>query len=75
MSVFDLRAGESAKISSVDLCGAEAKRLFSLGVKKGVRVTVLAFSLFKSAALLSVPPVRVALRKNIALKISVERCA
>ena len=73
MNVFDLSAGESAKIVRVNLEGAAAGRLSSLGVKQGATVRALAFSLFKSSVLLSVPPVRVALRKSVATQIEVEK--
>lgn len=75
MSVFDLSAGESAEIVSVNESGAALKRLASLGVVAGAKVTAVAFSLFKSAVLLSVPPVRVSLRRAVAEKIEVKKCA
>ena len=73
MTVFDLSAGESAKITAVGVSGAAAQRLVSLGVVRGATVRALAFSLFKSSVLISVPPVRVALRRAVASQIEVEK--
>ncbi|MBD5631723.1 MAG: ferrous iron transport protein A [Clostridia bacterium] len=72
MSVFDLKMGESGKISRINLTGAAKARLTSLGIKEGQRVEVLSFSLFKSSVLISCAAVRVGVRKSLARKIEVE---
>lgn len=71
MSVFDLKKGEEAKIVSVAVDGAAGERLSSLGIKKGQRVKVIAFSLFSGSVLISVGYNRVAIRKSVALRIEV----
>ena len=75
MSVFDLSAGESGYIKSCNLAGSAAARLVSLGVVAGKKITVLAFSLFKSSVLIGCGPVRLGLRKALAKQIEVEKCA
>lgn len=71
MTVFDLKKGESAKVTKINLAGAEAARLSALGLNAGTYVQVLSFSLFKSAVLLSFGAVRVGIRKPLAVKIEV----
>lgn len=75
MSVFDLKAGECAYIKGCALSGNAEIRLRSLGIIAGKKVTVIAFSLFKSSVLLSCGAVRVGIRKAIAKSIEVEKCA
>lgn len=75
MSVFDLKKGECAYIKSCNLSGNASSRLLSLGVTAGKKVTVIAFSLFKSSVLLSCGAVRLAIRKGLAQQIEVEKCA
>lgn len=75
MSVFDLKKGESAYIKSSNLSGNAYTRLSSLGITAGRKVTVIAFSLFKSSVLLSCGAVRLAIRKSLAKQIEVEKCA
>ena len=53
MSVFDLKAGECAEISRIDIEGGARSRLDALGIKVGEKVEVIAFSLFKSSVLIS----------------------
>lgn len=72
MSIFDLKAGESAVISRIDVTGGARARLDALGVKVGERAEVIAFSLFKSSVLISCAAVRVGVRKALAKKIEVE---
>ena len=74
MSVFDLKKGESGEIVSVAADGAAGERLSSLGIKKGEKVTVIAFSLFSGSVLISVGYNRVAVRKSVAQKIEVRAC-
>ncbi len=74
MSVFDLKRGESGKITVVNVDGSAGERLQSLGFKRGQQVTVHAFSLFKGSVLVSVGYNRVAIRKSVATRIEVVRC-
>lgn len=71
MSVFDLKAGEIAEISRIDIEGGARARLDALGIKVGEKVEVIAFSLFKSSVLISCAAVRVGVRKALAKKIEV----
>lgn len=72
MSLFDLKRGESAKISAIKVVGSARTRLTALGITVGETVEVLSFSLFKSSVLISCNAVRVALRKPIAKQIEVK---
>ena len=74
MSVYDLKAGDTAEIVKIDLSGSAASRLNSLGITSGKRVCVLAFSLFKSSVLIGCGAVRVGLRKAVADRIEVKPC-
>ena len=71
MSVFDLKAGHSARIVKINLEGGAAARLTSLGITTGKRVTALAFSLFKSSILIGCGAVRLGIRKSLARQIEV----
>lgn len=75
MSVYDLKAGERAEIVSIEVSGSGAARLQSLGITVGKKVTVLAFSLFKTGVLIGCGAVRVGVRRDIAKLIGVEKCA
>lgn len=72
MSVYDLKMGQSGKISAIRVEGSAAARLSSLGITVGRRVTALAFSLFKSSVLIGCGSVRLGLRKSLAGLIEVE---
>ncbi len=74
MSVFDLKAGDCALIKNCVISGSAAARLKSLGIVSGKKVTVIAFSLFKSSVLLSCGAVRLAIRKALAMQLEVEKC-
>ncbi len=71
MSVFDLKAGECARITDIALEGGARSRLDALGIKVGEKVEVIAFSLFKSSVLISCVAVRIGVRKALAKKIEV----
>ena len=71
MSVFDLKAGECARITDIALEGGARSRLDALGIKVGEKVEVIAFSLFKSSVLISCAAVRVGVRKAHEKKIEV----
>ncbi|HBN13302.1 MAG TPA: hypothetical protein DD415_06775 [Clostridiales bacterium] len=75
MSVLNLKAGECARIVRVNATGGVAARLNSLGITAGKRISVLAFSLFKTGILLGCGAVRVGIRKSLAAEIEVEKCA
>lgn len=72
MNVFNLKQGEVARITRINLSGGAFERLAALGFKVGEKVEVLSFSLFKSSVLLSCNAVRLGVRKSIAQKIEVE---
>ena len=72
MDVFNIPVGGKAKITSVDAAGVEGARLRSLGIVRGAEIRLLAFSLFKSAALVSVNGARVSIRRRLAARIKVE---
>lgn len=74
-SVFNLKTGESGKILAVNVSGNAAARLNSLGITAGKRITVLSYSLFKSAVLIGCGAVRLGIRKSLARQIEVEKCA
>lgn len=73
MTVFDLKRGDSATVTAVNLSGGLKARLTALGIKSGEKVRVLGFSLFKSSVLISCSAVRVAIRKGSAEKIEVRK--
>lgn len=73
MTVFQLKAGERARITSVGVGGAAAERLRALGIVRGAYITVLAFSLFRSSVLVGAGYARVSMRRETALGIEVER--
>ena len=73
MTVLDLKKGDKAIVKRVNLSGGAAARLASLGLKNNTCVTILSFSLFKSAVLLSFNAVRLGIRRPIAEQIEVER--
>lgn len=72
MSVYDLKAGQSARIVKIKIEGGAAARLASLGITTGKRITALAFSLFKSSVLIGCGAVRLGVRKSLAVLIEVE---
>ncbi len=72
MSVFDLKKGESGTVTTVAVDGAAGERLASLGVRKGQKVTAVAFSLFKGSVLITIGYNRLAIRKSVAQRIGVE---
>lgn len=72
MSVFDLKAGQSGRITKINVQGAAAERLAALGFKCGASVCALSFCLFNTGVLVGVGATRVALRKKIAALVEVE---
>ena len=75
MNIYELKIGESGKITKINLTGGGATRLNSLGITVGKRVTALSYSLFKSSILIGCGAVRLGLRKSLAALIEVEKCA
>lgn len=73
MTVFDLRKGENARVTKINISGSAAARLAALGLKTGTCVQILSFSLFKSAVLLSFGAVRLGMRRPLAEKVEVKR--
>lgn len=74
MSVFNLKKGEKATVSAVNVDGAAGQRLRSLGVVKGAQITMIAFSLFNGGVLISCGYNRIAIRKSVACRIEVSAC-
>lgn len=74
MTLFDLKKGEKAIINSISFGGGAHARLSSLGVTEGKTVTVLSFSLFRSAVLISCGYIRLGIRRALAAQIEVEKC-
>lgn len=74
MSVFDLKIGESGRVTTVNVDGAAGERLASLGVKKGQIITAVAFSVFRGSVLITIGYNRLAVRKSVARRIEVEVC-
>ena len=74
MSVYNLKAGESARIVKINVTGNAAVRLNSLGVACGKEVTALAFSLFKSSVMIGCGAVRLGMRASLAGLIEVKKC-
>lgn len=74
MSVFDLKIGESGRVTTVNVDGAAGERLASLGVKKGQIITAVAFSVFRGSVLITIGYNRLAVRKSVAQRIEVEVC-
>ncbi len=74
MGVFDLKKGDRAIVKSVSVDGAAGERLQSLGIKRGVKIEIISFSLFKGSVLIGVGYNRVAVRKSVAQRIEVDIC-
>lgn len=72
MRVFDLKEGQTAVITGMDIEGGARERLNALGVRVGESLEVLSFSLLKSSVLISCNAVRVGMRKSLAQKIEVQ---
>lgn len=71
MTVFQCLKGDIKTIAAVNVQGAAAQRLKSMGFVAGKRVTVLGFSFFKSSVLVSCGAVRVGIRRQLAQQIEV----
>lgn len=74
MGIFDLKAGDRAKIVRCDAQGSAAERLSSLGVTVGKTITVLSFSLFRGSVLIGCGAVRLSMRRSLAQTIGVVKC-
>lgn len=72
MTVFDLKAGDRARVTRVGVDGAARARLDSLGLAVGAHIETIGYSLFRSAVLVSFGGVRLGMRKKIAEAIEVE---
>ncbi len=73
MTVFDLGKGGEGVVVRTGAAGGAAERLYSLGLKAGVRVRVLGYSLFKSSVMVSFGAVRLGIRRALAQKIEVRQ--
>ncbi len=73
MSVFNLKKNEWGKIVSVAVDGAAGERLKALGLVKGEKIYIVAFSLFGVSVLIASGGNRIALRRSVAERIEVER--
>lgn len=73
MTVFNLKKGDKCIVKKINISGGERVRLNALGLKTGVQVHILGFSLFKSSALLAFGAVRVSMRKRLAEHIEVAK--
>lgn len=71
-TLYGLKRGERATIVRVSAEGGALARLEALGVRAGANVEAVAFSLFKSSILISCGSVRLAMRRALAVKISVK---
>lgn len=74
MGVFDLKKGDRATITAVNIYGAAGQRLRSLGIERGAKITVLAYSLFNGGVLVLCGYNRIAIRKSVACRIEVSAC-
>ena len=75
MTLYNLKKGEKAKITAISFGGGAHARLASLGIAEGKTVTILSYSLFKSAVLISCGYIRLGVRKALASQIEVQKCA
>ncbi len=73
MTLFDLSENETGIITELLLNKATTKRLYDMGVRKGVRVTFLRTAPFGGCIEFEVLNCKIALRKNEAEKIIIER--
>lgn len=73
MNITDLKKGERAKVLGFELSNDLCERLKMLNVYKGEHVRMLKVSPFKAGYLLSAGSIRLAVGKNIAGCIFVER--
>lgn len=73
MNITDLKKGEGAKIAKIELSADLCERLKMLNVYAGERVRLLKVAPFKAGYLLSAGSIRLAVGKNIARNIFVER--
>lgn len=71
MTAFSIPRGQIARVTKVDLVGKQATRLAQLGIRQGATVQMLGYSLFRSAVLLGVGAVRVAVDKTLATAVEV----
>lgn len=69
-----MKKGECGVITEVAVDGAAGERLASLGLCRGQKIKVIAFSLFKGSVLITIGYNRLAIRKSVAARIGVEKC-
>lgn len=73
MRIIDLSKGEKATVLNVDLPEKLCERLKMLNVYSGAQITLLKTAPFKTGYLLSAGSVRLAVGKNVANNIYIER--
>ncbi len=73
MNILDLQIGDRAKVKKIDAPSDLKRRLISFGVIKGAEVRLLATAPAKSTIEIEVGKMKIALRKEEARKIEVER--
>ena len=73
MKLSDLKINCAGRITAVNCDSDYLKRLNALGIKKGVKVKVLRFSVFNKSILIFAESVRIILRRDIASGIEIER--
>ena len=73
MNVLDLQIGEHAKVKKISASSDLKRRLISFGVIKGADLQLLATAPAKSTVEIEVGKMKIALRKEEAKKIEVEK--
>lgn len=73
MTLDQLQINESATITAINCDEILKNRLYSFGISKGIKVTLVEFTLTKSTIEIKVNQSKIALRLNEASKIEVSR--
>mgnify|MGYP003408822318 FL=1 len=73
MTLNQLKINESAIITAINFDEILKDRLYSFGISKGIKVTIIEFTLTKSTIEIKVNQSKIALRLNEAAKIEVKR--
>lgn len=72
MTAYELKRGDIATITDIQVAGAAGERLYSLGFVRGAKIVALGWSLFRSSVLLGCGAVRLAVGRDIASAIEVK---
>ena len=73
MTLNQLKINESAIITAINCDEILKDRLYSFGISKGIKVTIIEFTLTQSTIEIKVNQSKIALRLNEAAKIEVKR--